>query len=122
MLGLPNFHALANLFPLMEGEAFESFTADVKANGLREPITPLDGAILDGRNRFQACKQAGIEPRYENYEGGDPLGFILSVNVSRRHLTASQRTMVAARLETTQHGGDRKSRQDAQMHLDRKAA
>ena len=102
-------HPLAELFPLMEGPGFEELVADIKANGLIHPLTVCEGMLLDGRNRLRACEEAGVAPSYEIYAGPDPLGFILSQNVARRHLDGSQRAMIAARLETFAHGGDRRS-------------
>ena len=48
------FHALSNLFPLLEG----------KANGLVEPIVVFEEKILDGRNRYRACLAAGVEAEF----------------------------------------------------------
>ena len=76
--------------------------------------------ILDGRNRYRACEAAGIEPKFLEFDGDDPLGFVLSLNVHRRHLSESQRGMVVAKLETLKHGGDRKGEQDANLHPDRR--
>jgi N6-adenosine-specific RNA methylase IME4 len=48
------FHPYAELFPLIEGEAFEELVADIRDNGLHDEIVMLDGQILDGRNRYRA--------------------------------------------------------------------
>jgi ParB-like chromosome segregation protein Spo0J len=46
------FHEAASIFPLIKGDEFTELLADIKAHGLREPITlHQDGRILDGRNR-----------------------------------------------------------------------
>jgi N6-adenosine-specific RNA methylase IME4/ParB-like chromosome segregation protein Spo0J len=84
--------------PVLEGEAFKTLVADIRANGLLQPITLHEGAILDGRNRLKACKAAGIEPQFVDYEGNDPLAFVISMNVRRRHLDESQRSLIASRL------------------------
>lgn len=130
------FHPLANLFPLIEGQAFADLVADVKANGLLDRIVILDGQILDGRNRYRAAVAAGlIAEDYELPSGywgvaefafslyriedrGDPLTWVMSKNLHRRHLDESQRSAVAARLETLTHGGDRHG-QDASLQFTR---
>jgi hypothetical protein len=56
------FHPLANIFPLLEGEAFEELVADIKANGLREKIDLYQGKIVDGRYRYRALQRLGIDP------------------------------------------------------------
>ena len=95
------FHPLSDLFPLMEGREFDELVVDIQSNGLREPIWLHEGQILDGRNRWRACAAAGVqEPAARNYSGTDPLGFVLSLNLHRRHLNESQRAMVAARIAT----------------------
>jgi hypothetical protein len=99
-----DFHPLAEVLPLMEGEPFAELIADIKANGLREPIMVCDGKILDGRNRFRACAEAGVEPNLEYFNGGDPIAYVLSMNVHRRHLTTSQRAMIAAELANMRQG------------------
>lgn len=111
-------HPLANLFPLMEGAAFDEFAADIRQHGLREPIVLLGGQILDGRNRFRACEQVSVQPRFEEYRGDDPAAFVVSLNLKRRHLTESQRGMVAASLATMKHGGNRKSDQAANLPVE----
>ena len=93
-----DIHELANLLPMSGTEAFAKLRADIEKHGLLEPITTWDGKILDGRNRAMACKELGIEPKYVEYTGNDPVGFVLSKNVHRRHLTSSQMAMLAVKL------------------------
>src|SRR5215813_6938268 len=98
------FHPLANVFPLMEGEEFDELVADIKANGQHEPVTVYEGEILDGRNRYRACRRLGIEPNFTAYTDDDPVAFAVSLNLRRRHLDESQRAMVAAKLAKLAHG------------------
>jgi len=97
------FHAVANLFPLLEGAAFEELVVDIRKNGLREPILiDANGRIVDGRNRYRACLAAGVKPRYATWQGEGSLAELsLSLNLRRRHLGESQRAMVAAKLAKT---------------------
>lgn len=92
------WHPFSEIFPWIEGAAFEEFKEDIRVNGVREPIVFYEGQILDGRNRYTAARALGIEYPRTEYEGDDPLAFVISVNLKRRHLTESQRAMVAARL------------------------
>jgi N6-adenosine-specific RNA methylase IME4/ParB-like chromosome segregation protein Spo0J len=112
------YHPYANIFPLIEGEEFDALVEDICANGLKYPIVVCEGQVLDGRNRLHACELAGVEPRFEVYDGDDPLSHVVSLNIKRRHLDASQRGLIAARMETTTWGGDRRN-QDANLRLDR---
>jgi N6-adenosine-specific RNA methylase IME4 len=98
------FHPLADVFPLLEGSEFEELVADIKANGLHEGIVLLDDQILDGRNRYRACIAAGEQPLFVPYRGDDPAAYVVSMNVARRHLSESQRAMVAAKLATLRDG------------------
>ena len=113
------FHEIADLFPLIEGDEFQLLCEDIKKEGLNHPVILLDDEILDGRNRYRACVEVGIEPRYEQFKGDDPLAFVLSENLHRRHLTASQRAALAAEVANITWGGDRTSDQDAKLRLEK---
>ena len=90
-------HPYANLFPLMSDAELQELAADIKANGQQELILLYEGLILDGRNRYRACKLAGVEPKLKPWEGlGSALDYVVSLNLHRRHLTDQQRAFVAA--------------------------
>lgn len=103
------FHPYSEIFPLIEGAEFEALVEDIKAHGLREKIWVYEGRILDGRNRFLACKKAGIKAATRKYAGKDALAFVVSANMQRRHLTIEQRALAAAKVATLSRGGDRRS-------------
>jgi N6-adenosine-specific RNA methylase IME4 len=110
------FHPLAELFPLIEGNEFDELVADIRANGIREPIWICDGQILDGRNRYRGSAVAGVDCPMRTYEGTDPLGFVVSLNLKRRHLNESQRAMVTAKI-TNLGKGQRADRVDGPIGL-----
>ena len=109
-----NVHPAADVFPMQSNEELDGLAADIKANGLKEPIIlwvhpkdwkmstrvrdghiqECDSYLLDGRNRMEAMQRAGIEVtdcmcRIVAVE--DPAAFVISANIDRRHLTKEQR-------------------------------
>ncbi len=95
-------HLCAAAFPMMLGKELKEMAADIKAHGLRTAIVRDEqGRILDGRNREAACRMAGIAPQYVTFVGTEEekLQFVISQNLHRRQLTASQRSIVAAKLK-----------------------
>jgi ParB-like chromosome segregation protein Spo0J len=97
-------HEYADLFPMMSDHDIEELAQDIKANGQRDPIILFDGKILDGRNRHKACLIAGVDPITTDFAGDDALAFVISHNLHRRHLTETQRAMIAARLAKLKKG------------------
>ena len=93
-------HPLADLFPLIEGQEFDDLVQDIAEWGVREPITITpDGFILDGRNRYRATQRLGWDcpSVVTDLPAQAWAAFVISLNIRRRHLTESQRAMVAAR-------------------------
>jgi hypothetical protein len=99
------FHPVADIFPLLDGDDFAALVEDIRQHGVREPITTFEGKILDGRIRYRACLAAGVDLISEPLPSGvDPLGFVISKNLHRRHLNESQRAMAAAKLANMRQG------------------
>jgi len=92
-------HPIADRFPLLNGTRFEELVQDIQDHGLREPITLYEGMILDGRNRYRACRQLGIEPQTRALPDGlDPWAYVWSLNGQRRDLSADQRYLIWKRV------------------------
>lgn len=116
-------HPAAVIFPLLDGVEFDELVDDIRANGLNHPVVfTEENELLDGRNRYRACEVAGVEPEHLTYEGSDPIGFVVSENIRRRHLDETQRGLVASRAETLRQGVGRASSKDAHGHLSRQEA
>ena len=101
-------HPAAEAWPMLNDDEMRGLADDIKANGLRHPIT-LDagGLILDGKQRYEACRLANVEPDFVTYDGDDPVGFVLSMNALRQNLTPNQRVMRDARwLRMSEHEPD----------------
>lgn len=89
-------HPLCTLFPRLAGDEFAALVADIHAHGLRQPIVLHDGMVLDGGNRYRACLDAGVEPRFVPFEGVSAVAFVLSANLHRRHLSPGQQAAIVA--------------------------
>jgi hypothetical protein len=105
-LGKP-VHPAASILPLMDETEFNELVRDVRQVGRNVlPITLIDDAILDGRNRARAIEQlqaegVEIEARFEQWTPtGDesPTEFVQRRNLSRRSLTADQRLACLAQM------------------------
>lgn len=97
-------HELCALFPNLDEAEYNALRDSIAAVGLLEPITRLDGQILDGLHRYQACCELGIAATFVEFAGADPLEFVLARNLHRRHLDESQRALVAGRIATMRQG------------------
>jgi hypothetical protein len=80
----------------------KSLAADIKKNGLFFPIVirKVDGEdeLIDGRNRMEACKIAGIKPTFNVFDGDEEkvIAFITSANLHRRDLKKTQKAALFA--------------------------
>ena len=114
---------LSTVFPSFVGEEeFIRLVQDIRENGLIDPIVVWNNEIVDGRHRHLACKEAGVEPKYEILP--DDWSFervknrVVALNILRRHLSVGQRALVASALANMSHGGNRKADQEANLPLE----
>ena len=86
------WHDAANIFPCASSSELSAISKDIQEKGLQNAIVIIDGKILDGRNRIIACKRVNIEPFFRVWEpnGLTPTQWVISQNLTRRHLTKGQ--------------------------------
>lgn len=98
-------HEHAEYYPMLSEEQLEELAADIKENGQRDPITVTsDGILIDGRNRWEACKRLGIEPAIK-VEDPDEIGAFVRSRNERRHQSTGSRAMSTAL--SLEHDGKR---------------
>lgn len=93
------FHEAANIFPMMSDDEANALLDDIRENGQKYAIEIYDGQVLDGRNRYVQCLKLGIECEITDVTADidDPVKHVLTANLHRRHLTASQKAMIAGK-------------------------
>ena len=94
-------HSL-NKFPEMSKEHFNNLKNDIIINGYDKtfPVYLYEDKIIDGWNRYKACKELNIEPNFKEFKGDkkEAVVFILRTN-NRRDLTPYQRSIIALEYE-----------------------
>ncbi|REK56648.1 MAG: hypothetical protein DWQ49_09770 [Bacteroidetes bacterium] len=109
-------HDYCNMFPQMDDSDYDRLVQSIKDNGFMEdePVICVregddgDFYVLDGRNRLNAALDVGIEPVFKEYIGEDALNFVVSRNLSRRHLTTGQKAALASKLANLGIGQNKK--------------
>ncbi len=101
-------HSLSEVWGDMPPEQFEELVKDVREHGVRDPLVCHDEMILDGWHRYRAAAKAEQTCKFISLpKNEDPAHFVIAKNLHRRHLTTSQRAMIAAKLMNLKHGGQR---------------
>ncbi len=108
-------HSLCTLFPEADETDYDNLVESMRTHGFLEsdPIVLIEEdendpdsgwAVLDGRNRLIAAGDAKVEPTFTHYIGDNPVAFVTSKNLDRRHLTTGQKAAVAADLANLHTG------------------
>jgi len=83
-------HPVSAIFPVLPPEEFAALKEDIRRHGLKVPVLVHGGTILDGRHRYQACRELGIPCAVVEWNGADPWLEVQSRNLIRRHLAKDQ--------------------------------
>ena len=108
-------HPAAKVFPLLKDDGIDLLAEDIKDKCLQSAVAiqkTKDGdyLVLDGRNRLRACELVGVEPDVRHVGPRvDPVKFIVSANLQRRHQSASQRAMAGPGWPTSGAAADREN-------------
>jgi len=89
-------HPAASVFPLLEGERFQSLVDSIAEHGVQNPIVSHKGEVLDGRNRLRAVMKLRDEDHkvdlpcveWDSNCGISATEWVASQNLDRRHLSA----------------------------------
>lgn len=102
------YHEYANAFPMMSPFEMTDLVESIKENGLRNAIMVYEGKILDGRNRFEACREAGVDPRFETFDGTleEAFKYVKDSNLMRRNMSDEQRGFTVAKLAKLKPGSN----------------
>lgn len=102
-------HPLAQIFPAMTSDEYAELRDSIGETGLQQPITVWQGQIIDGMHRYQACLEMQREAHFRFLEDSDdPVAYVISANINRRHLDASQRGIIGYKLSQWSKRGGRR--------------
>lgn len=93
----------------MQADEFQSLVDSIGSIGVQNPITLLDGMVIDGWHRYQAATSLGMDCPSVELDDTDPRDFVLAQNKARRNLTASQRAAAVTSVYQWRPHGDQRS-------------
>jgi hypothetical protein len=83
----------------MQADEFQEMKDSINIVGVLNPITLLDGMILDGWHRYTIATEFGMDcPTVELGDDVDPVDFVKAQNIARRKLTPSQTAFACTQL------------------------
>ncbi len=94
-------HPLSMIWRDIPDDEFDTLKEGIRRRGLQHPnnvITLFEGLVLDGWHRYTACRELDLLDALDVYEfdGPDPVAYVVNMNATRRHLTAGQRATMTA--------------------------
>ncbi|MBF0620928.1 MAG: hypothetical protein HQL54_03290 [Magnetococcales bacterium] len=115
-------HPAADKYPMQSERRLLSLAADMAKHGQREPcvlISESNPVLLAGRNRVEVSKKNGMVPLFVYLSGmlgrepteKDILQFVIGSNELHRHMSTSQKAMVAVSMATLSKGQSNASKE-----------
>lgn len=90
------YHEICKWLPY-KPETIDEIANDMKERGYRQdrPVVVYEGKILDGRHRYEAAVQAGVDPIFVEFQGTkeEAIDYVTSENVARRHLNNREKEL-----------------------------
>lgn len=79
------FHPACLRMPKQDDDEYSALCDSIRSGfDAQKPIMLCDGLILDGRHRYLACLDTGIEPQFMQWIGGDPYDYVRRVHEGSR--------------------------------------
>jgi ParB-like chromosome segregation protein Spo0J len=117
-------HPAAEVFPLIDGQAFEGLVESIRKHGVQNPVVYSGTTLLDGRNRIRAVERLAAEgvnvllpcTEWDGYCEMSEVEWITAQNLDRRHLTEDARAMIHAQLARLIKAEAKKAKKDSQFN------
>ena len=93
-------HPLSAAFPAMGADDFQALKDSIESIGVQNPVTLLDGMVIDGWHRYTAALELGMPCPTVGLGDVDPRDFVLAQNKARRHITQAQLAMATTAVYT----------------------
>lgn len=108
-------HPAAEMFPEMTPSEFTALVDHIRVHRQQEPVViDAQNRIIDGRHRWRACQALANQGLQVWCQRAESLGlhseddireYVIAKNLHRRHLSESQRAMMAAALSANLQSG-----------------
>jgi len=96
---MKEFHPLTEYIPTRADPM--TLSMQIAHEGLSDPVVLYEKKIIEGRVRYQACLELGIEPQFKDWvllAEGDPLDWMVRRHVATHELTELDRIRLVATL------------------------
>ena len=111
-------HPASTQLPEMDDAMYLALRDNIEKHGLQVPLRLCDGLIIDGRARYRACLELGIEPEVQVVPSGLSDDAALAAhNLIRKHWPEGTRAILAAQLASRALGFNQHSTTDSNGSL-----